>query len=33
MGTIDEDQNGQKTGEIRPLIDPCLIMEDIIEKL
>lgn len=32
MGTIDDDINGQKP-EGRPLIDPCLIMEDIIEKL
>ena len=32
MGTIDGDQNNDR-GEIKPLIDPCLIMEDIIEKL
>lgn len=32
MGTIDGDQNGSRM-EMKPLIDPCLIMEDIIEKL
>jgi hypothetical protein len=32
MGTIDGDLNTDKA-EMKPLIDPCLIMEDIIEKL
>lgn len=33
MDSIENEEDGDQKASGRPLIDPCLIMEDIIEKL